>query len=119
MTRYLLSMIQPTGDDAIPPPDVLDAIMVEVGRIRDELVAQGSWVFGNGLHPPSTASTVRLEGGVPVVTDGPFEDRERHLGGVTIIDVAGRDEAIRWARRYAEATTLPIEVRAFQVARSD
>jgi len=114
MTQYLLSMIQPGDGDQIPPPDVLEGIMAEVGRIREELAAQGSWVFGNGLHGPSEAATVRLEDGRSLVTDGPFVEMKEHLGGITIIDVADRDEALRWARRYSEATTLPIEVRQFQ-----
>ncbi len=114
MTQYLFSMIQPGVSDTVPPPDVLEGIMAEVGRIRDELADQGSWVFGNGLHGPSEAATVRIEGDRTVVTDGPFVEMKEHIGGITIVDVADRDEALRWARRYAEATTLPIEVRRFR-----
>jgi hypothetical protein len=114
MAQYLLGMIQPDGDDKIPPPSVLEGVMAEIGRIRDELIAQGSWVFGNGLHSSSSTSTVRLEDGQAIVTDGPFVEMKEHLGGVTIIDVADRDEALGWARRYVEATTLPIEVRPFR-----
>ena len=114
MAQYLLSMIQPDGDAQVPPPEVLEGIMAEVGRLRDELVARDAWVFGNGLHDPSTAATVRLVDGVPLVSDGPFVEMKEHLGGVTIIDVADRDEAVDWARRYAVATTLPIEVRPFR-----
>jgi hypothetical protein len=113
MTQYLIGMIQPTGGQ-VPPPDVLEGIMAEVGRIREELIAQGSWVFGHGLHEPASASTVRFEDGRSLVTDGPFVETEEHLGGVTIIDVPDRDEALRWALRYAEATTLPIELREFR-----
>ena len=114
MPLYLLSMIQPSDDGLVPPPDVLDGIMVEVGRIRDELAAQGAWVFGNGLQDPSAGATVRRVDGATVVTDGPFVEVKEHLGGVTIIEVADRDAAVAWARRYAEATTLPIEVRPFR-----
>jgi len=110
MAQYLLSMIQPSDEALVPPPDVLDGIMAEVGRIREELTDRGAWVFGNGLHGPSTASTVRSVDGGTVVTDGPFVEMKEHLGGVTIIDVADRDEAVAWARRYAEVTTLPIEL---------
>jgi len=116
VTQYLLSMIQPDEEAGIPPPEVLGPIMVEVGRLRDELVAQGSWVFGNGLQSTSTARTVRPDDGGVTVTDGPFVETKEHLGGVTIIDVADLDEALRWAERYARVTTLPIEVRPFQDA---
>ena len=113
MKQYLLSMIQPDGG-AVPPPEVLDPIMAEVGRLRSELEAQGSWVFGNGLHDPSSASTIRVADGEVLVTDGPFAEGKEHLGGITIIQVHDLDEALDWGRRYAEATTLPIEVRPFQ-----
>jgi len=115
MALYLLTMIQPDGDaEAVPPPEVLDGIMAEVTRIRDELAARGAWVFGNGLQSPSTATTVRPGGDGTLVTDGPFAEMKEHVGGVTIIDVADRDEAVVWARRYADATTLPVEVRPFR-----
>ena len=114
MPQYLLSIIQPGDGTQTPPAEVLEGIMAEVGRIREELAARGSWVFGNGLHGPSEAATVRSGNGRALVTDGPFVEMKEHLGGITIIDVADRDEALRWAGRYAEATTLPIEVRQFQ-----
>jgi hypothetical protein len=114
VTQYLLGMIQADGDDKIPPPDVLEGIMTEIGRIRDELVSQGKWVFGNGLHSSSSTSMVRVQDGKALITDGPFVEMKEHLGGVTIIEVADREEALEWARRYAEVTTLPIEVRPFR-----
>jgi hypothetical protein len=114
VTQYLLGMIQPDGDDKTPPPDVIEGIMADVGRIREDLVSQGKWIFGNGLHSSSSTSMVRMQDGKAVVTDGPFVEMKEHLGGVTIIDVADREEALDWARRYAEVTTLPIEVRPFR-----
>ena len=114
MTQYMLAMMQPDGDDKLPPPEVLAGIMADVGRIREELDSQGKWDFGNGLHGSTSTSTVRLQDGEAIVTDGAFVEMKEHLGGVTIIDVADREEALGWARRYVEATTLPIEVRPFR-----
>ena len=114
MTQYLLGMMQPDGDDKIPPPEVLEVVMAEIGRIREELVSEGKWIFGNGLHSSSSTSTVRVQDGKAIVTDGPFVEMKEHLGGVTIIDVADREEALGWARRYTEVTNLPIEVRPFR-----
>ena len=37
-----------------------------------------------------------------------------HINNITIIDVVDREEAVAWARRYVEATTLPIEMRPFR-----
>jgi len=114
MKQYLLSMIQPGDGDEVPLAEVLDGIMAEAGRIHEQLVAQGSWVFGDGLHSPPTATTIRIRDGELSTTDGPFAESKEHLGGITIIEVADLDEALSWGRRYAEATTLPIEVRPFR-----
>jgi hypothetical protein len=49
-----------------------------------------------------------------LIIDGPFAEGKEHLGGFTVIKAADLDEAIAWGRRFAEATTLPVEVRPFQ-----
>ncbi|MFC6703776.1 YciI family protein [Flexivirga alba] len=111
MAQYLLKMIQPVGE--VPDHSVLGPIMAKLGAIREELVAQNSWVFGGGLHQPDTASMVRPSDSGPVVTDGPFAEGAEFVGGVTIIDVEDLDEALRWASRYVEATGLANEVAPF------
>jgi hypothetical protein len=112
MALYLLSVYQPDGP--IPPPEVLAPIMEELGVINRELQASGSWVFSGGLHPPSTATVVRVTSGETLMTDGPFTEGKEHLGGFTIIKAPDLDVALEWGRRLAKATTLPVEVRPFQ-----
>lgn len=108
MTRYLLSVYQPYDEG--PPPENLDAIMRDVAALAEEMRRAGVWVFAGGLHPPDTATVVRDER----TTDGPFIEAKEHLGGLTVIEVEDLDVALRWARRLARTTTLPIEVRPFQ-----
>ena len=60
MTRYLISIYQPDGPP--PPPEILEPVMREIAQIRQELDTAGQWVFGDGLHPPSTATVVRATG---------------------------------------------------------
>ena len=112
MSHYLLSIIQPQG--GTPAPDNLAAIMKNVGVVAEELKAAGAWVFAGGLHPASTATVLRTKGGKAIVTDGPFADAKEQMGGLNIIDAPDRESALEWARKLSEATTLPIEVRAFQ-----
>ena len=111
MAQYLLKMIQPVGE--IPDESVLGPVMQRLGVIQQELAAQGSWVFGGGLHQPEAASMVRPGDSGPLVTDGPFAEGAEFVGGVTIIDVADLDEALRWASRYVEVTGLATEVTPF------
>jgi dihydrofolate reductase len=112
MKLYLLSIYQPDGDP--PPPDKLSKVMSEIDAMNRELKATGSWVFAGGLHPPSTATVIRVKDGETLLTDGPFTEGKEHIGGFTVIKAADLDAALEWGRRLAAATTLPIEVRPFQ-----
>ena len=112
MQTYLLSIYQPDGEP--PPPEQLSRIMANVGAVQRELEARGQWVFAGGLHPPTTATVVRAKDGDVVITDGPYTEGKEHLGGFTVLTASDLDEALEWARRFAMATTLPIEVRPFR-----
>jgi hypothetical protein len=112
MTQYLLSVYQPDGP--VPPAEVMEEVMRDLDTLNRELEAAGAWVFAGGLHPPSTATVVRVKDGEVLITDGPFAEGKEHLGGVTIIEAPDLDAALEWGRRLARATTLPIEVRPFQ-----
>jgi hypothetical protein len=109
---YLLSIYQPDGDP--PPPEVLEPVMREIDAMNRELKAAGNWVFGGGLHPPSTATVVRVRAGETMMTDGPFAEGKEHIGGFSIIKAPDLDVALDYGRRLAAITTLPIEVRPFQ-----
>jgi hypothetical protein len=111
MKHYLLAMYQPDG---APPPDVdLERIMRDVHALRAEMREAGAWVFSGGLHFADTATVVRFEDGGVLTSDGPYVEGKEHLGGFTVVQVPDLDEALRWAGRLAEASTLPIEVRPF------
>jgi hypothetical protein len=112
MRQYLLSIYQPDGPP--PAPEILEHVMSEIEEVRCELKARGAWVFGDGLYAPSTATVLRAQGERIVTTDGPFTEGKEHIGGLVIIRAEDLDEALEWGRRYAKATTLPIEVRPFQ-----
>ena len=52
---------------------------------------------GNGLQPPETATTVRVQDGTTVTTDGPFVDTKEALNGYLIYEAADLDAAIELA----------------------
>jgi hypothetical protein len=109
MKQYLLSIYQPDGD---PPPSVdLEQITRDVAAVNQEMKEAGAWVFSDGLHPPSTATVVRLQDGELLTTDGPYVEGKEHLGGLCILNAPDLDAALEWGRKVARATTLPIEVR--------
>jgi hypothetical protein len=110
--RYLLSIYQPDGDP--PPPEFLDEVRRKLDALNQDIKAAGSWVFAGGLHPPSTATVVRVQAADLLMTDGPYTEGKEHIGGFTIVQAPDLDAALEWARKLAQATTLPIEVRPFQ-----
>jgi hypothetical protein len=112
MTHYLLTIYQPDGPP--PPADVLDPIMRDLDALRREMQDAGVWVFGGGLHEPSTATVLQRKGNETLTTDGPYIEGKEHVGGFDIIDVPDLDAALEWGRKLAEAIALlPIEVRPF------
>src|SRR6185295_18618980 len=112
MTQYLLSIYQP--DEGTPPPEVLAKVMREVDLLLQEMKTSGVWVFDGGLHPPSTATVVRVTDGEVLMTDGPYAEGKEHIGGFVVISAPDLDAALEWGRKTARAITLPIEVRPFQ-----
>jgi len=121
MKQYLLAIYQPDGP--APPPELLERVMRDVNALIQETKAAGVWVFSGGLHPPGTATVVRVQRGDVLITDGPFAEGKEHIGGFLIIKVPDLDAALEWARKAARAVTLdgrdvegglPIEVRPFQ-----
>ena len=112
MKQYLLSVYHPEGD--IPEPEVIETIMADVDALNAELRQAGAWVFAGGLHPSSTATVVRVEGGDILITDGPFVEGKEHIGGFWVIKAPDLDAALEWGRKATRACTVPIEVRPLQ-----
>jgi hypothetical protein len=111
MAQYLLSLMQPDGD--VPPPEVLDPIMRELGDWNTRMREAGVWVFNGGLFPPHTATVLRPKEDDVLVTDGPYVEAREHLGGFVIVDVDDLDAALQWGSDFARITGLPVEVRPF------
>lgn len=112
MKKYLLSICYPAGSKQ-PAPAALQKIMRDVGAVQEEMQAAGAWVFSGGLDVPGTAKVVRHNGSKLSMTDGPFVESKELIGGITIVQTADLDTALEWGRKLAQATTTPIEVRAF------
>jgi hypothetical protein len=58
---------------------------------------------GDQLHPVDAATTVRVEDGETVTTDGPFADTKEVLGGYYVVEVDDLDAAIAIAGRIPAA----------------
>jgi hypothetical protein len=63
---------------------------------------------GRKLQSPDTATTVRLDGREPVITDGPFVEGKEVVSGYTEIDVADLDEALRIVKTWPGCPVVEI-----------
>lgn len=61
------------------------------------------FVDGEQLQPVETATTVRVENGEALLTDGPFVDAKEHLGGYCLVEVADLDAALEIAAQIPAA----------------
>ncbi len=66
---------------------------------------------GKALLPTTSAKTVRVRTGKPLVTDGPFAETKEQLGGFYLLDCKDLDEALEMAALLPEAKHGSIEVR--------
>ncbi len=114
MKQYLLSVC--LVDDGTPPasPEEMQPLYEATAAFNDRLQASGAWVFAGGLHPRSTATVVRVDGGETLITDGPFAESKEYIGGFWVIRADDLDAALDWAAGGAEACGSPVEVRPFQ-----
>jgi hypothetical protein len=90
-------------------------IMREYGALLQRLAERGQLRGGGQLRPTSSATTVRMKDGKPILTDGPFAETKEQLGGYHLVDCKDLDEALSIA---TSIPTLPaggaIEVRPFE-----
>jgi hypothetical protein len=110
--QYLLLIYQaelPAG--AQPDPDEMAAEFAAYDVFTRETRDRGQYVAGEALEPTPTATSVRVQDGRTVVTDGPFAETKEALGGFYLLECKDLDEAIEMAAKIPAAKRGTIEVR--------
>jgi hypothetical protein len=78
----------------------------EEEAILDEYLAIGqspAVIGGEQLQPVETATTVRVQGGKTLLSDGPFVEAKEHLGGFILVEADELDAALEIAARIPAA----------------
>ncbi len=104
MTQYLI-LFGAHAMDHIPDED-MPAVAKAAHAVVQEAINAGVWVFGGGLEDQK-AGIVATDG---TVTDGPYPEA---IGGISIVEVPSREEALEWAAKIAVACRCAQEVREF------
>jgi hypothetical protein len=114
MPEYMLLLYAPEMDGA-EERDRWEEMPVWQ-EITESLRRTGVLVANSPLHPPSSATTVRVRDGETALTDGPFATTKEMLAGFYILDCADLDEALRHAARFPTARHGSVEVRPLMAA---
>ena len=107
MKYVVLIYSNPALWDTLPSAE-RDRVMGIHNRLIKELTESGEMLRVDGLARPSNTKTVRLQDGVPVVTDGPFSEAKEQLAGVWALDVESIERAIEVSAPVAEYDTVGI-----------
>lgn len=100
--KYLLLLC---ADETTPEVDITTECVAWSTDLGDK------WLVSMGLHPPATASTVRVRDGEVLLTDGPFAETKEQMGGLSVIEAESTEEAHKIASTHPWARYGMIEVR--------
>ncbi len=89
------AMLIYSSEEGAPDP----AISAEYMALADRPDAVG----GAQLQPAATATTVRVDDGDLLTTDGPFVETKEVLGGFYLVDAPDLDAALEFAARIPAA----------------
>jgi hypothetical protein len=96
--RFMIIRKADAATEAGVVPD--EALIVAMTRYNEALIKAGVMLDGQGLKPSSAGARIRFRGGKPSIVDGPFSETKELVAGFTLIDVASREEALEWAKRW-------------------
>ena len=93
MPQYLVAIHRPDGYDPAVAED--EAMHRNIDALNDEMKAAGVRIFVGGLHPASSAKSLRAKSnGEVLVTDGPYLETKEHVGGFWVL------KPPTWTRRW-------------------
>jgi hypothetical protein len=91
----------PEGGEVMAANVAANKAMAEAGVLVDSAP----------LHRVSSATTVRIRDGQPLLTDGPYAELKEQIGGYYLLECADLDEALRWAQEIPAAKIGSVEMR--------
>jgi hypothetical protein len=105
MPRYLLIVDYRPGVVEAPMdewrPEEIAAHMDYYGAQMKEIRDSGELVGDAALTGPEYAKVVTSDGGVPVITDGPFAEFKEMLAGYQLVDVESEARALEIAAQIS------------------
>ncbi len=101
--RYMLLIYTREEVLAQRSEEEMQQVMNQHFALMNDARAKGAFEAAEPLAHTNTATTVRVQNGTPIITDGPFAETKEQLAGYYILDCKDLDEAIAWASRIPTA----------------
>jgi hypothetical protein len=79
------------------------AVRMSHRAIQEEARGKNVLHAAQPLQRTTTATTVRMQDGKPLIVDGPFAETKEQLAGYYLIECRDLDEAIEWAQKIPSA----------------
>jgi hypothetical protein len=114
--KYLLMIHgDETSWDALTD-DERQARVAQYSAFAQEARDRGALLAGDELQPTTSATTVRVDDGKTIVSDGPYAETKEALGGFFLLEAGSMDEAVELAGQLpAPHGTGGIEIRPVYV----
>jgi hypothetical protein len=93
------------------PAELAAEVIRDTDALNRELFESGELVGAYGLADEINTKMVRVSGGVPAVTDGPYVEAKEHLASFTIVDCESLERALEIAARNPASRYVGVEVR--------
>jgi hypothetical protein len=99
--RYMMLIYSRENEAATP--EEMRAVAAAHKTLMDQARDHGIFCAADPLQPSMTATTLRVQDGESLVTDGPFAETKEQLAGYYILDCQDLDEALAWAAKIPTA----------------
>jgi hypothetical protein len=109
--KYMLLIYSNPANTEAMSEEERNQVMTEVDALITELTESGEWVGGEPLADPINTRTVRVRGGVPAITDGPFIESKEQFVGYCMVECESIERATAIAARWPDARYCAMEVR--------
>jgi len=96
MPRYLCLYKSATPEGTPPTAEEQE----KMGALIGEMFQAGVLLSAEGCLPTKMGFRVRQDKEKVTVTDGPFAEAKEVVGGIAIIQVPSKDEAVRWTKKF-------------------
>jgi hypothetical protein len=94
-----LSLVRATENSR---PAITDQLMVDMGKLMEEMTRTGKLVTTGGLRPSAEGFRLRQRHGKQSMTEGPFAETKEVIGGYAIIEAKDKAEAIEITKRFLD-----------------